>query len=205
MLVREPPLLWCARRPDEAEKRLAQCVAKCEVECLNEFLTDHEHPLDDAEMIRKDVFVVTKGNTRTGATLGEGPSLALLGEDTLCATLEEQHSEALEAVIEESEAICPREQLRGSQSGNSSEVATARQAPAIEQILPGRALTFTQFDDDAGDSDDDERPHLDDQEMNVASLLPTGLSRYDLSRSPTSHQRLKMVTWKVLRRLSIKI
>ncbi|KAL1441830.1 hypothetical protein MTO96_008223, partial [Rhipicephalus appendiculatus] len=30
MLVREPPLFWCARRPDEAEKRLAQCLAKFE-------------------------------------------------------------------------------------------------------------------------------------------------------------------------------
>ncbi|KAL3228672.1 hypothetical protein MRX96_023803 [Rhipicephalus microplus] len=37
---------------DEAEKTLARCLAKFEVECLNEFLTRHDRPLDDAEMIR---------------------------------------------------------------------------------------------------------------------------------------------------------
>ncbi|KAL1477205.1 hypothetical protein MTO96_017822, partial [Rhipicephalus appendiculatus] len=97
---------------------------------------------------QKDVFIATKGDAEAGATL------ALLGEDKLCATREELHSEGLEAVIEET--ICSQEQLRGSHSVNTSEEATAPEAPAIEQTQPGRA--FTQFDDEPGDSDDDQRP-----------------------------------------------
>ncbi|XP_049514190.1 uncharacterized protein LOC125941263 [Dermacentor silvarum] len=164
-LVREPPLLVRARRPDDvdAEKMLAQCLAKCEVECLGEFLTADDRPLDDVELIRKNIFVATDENIGTGATFGGDPSLAWLGEDQLCepdATLEEQVSEALVAVIEETKTISSQEQPRELQSANTFEDPTARQPSVVEQTQSRAVLTLTQPDDEPGDTDDDKCPDL---------------------------------------------
>ncbi|XP_065299511.1 uncharacterized protein [Dermacentor albipictus] len=142
---------------------LAQCLAKCEVECLGEFLTADDRPLDDAELIRKNVFVAEDENIGTGATLGEDPSLPWLGEGEVSesdATLEEQVSKALDAVIEESKMISSQEKPRESQSANAFADPATRQPSVVEQIQCQTLLTFAERVGEPGDSDDDTCPSL---------------------------------------------
>ncbi|XP_050023425.2 uncharacterized protein [Dermacentor andersoni] len=142
---------------------LAQCLAKCEVECLGEFLTADDRPLDDAELIRKNVFVAVDENIGTGATFGEDPSLPWLGEGELCesdATLEEQVSKALDAVIEESKMISSQEKPHESQSANAFADPATRQPSVVEQIQSQTLLTFAENVGEPGDSDDDKCPDL---------------------------------------------